>query len=319
MTKVVLVFLLSILMCSPMAHAAQEVWQDLNAQVAQLVQDQKIREAHKTSEMAVAVAKDLFGDKDPRLAIALRQMADLAVQVDKRADATRSLNEAIVIWQKELGNNHPFLIAIYKRLSSIYIEGGAYEDALRALNQARDAQEKWFGNEPHSALATTYKEMAQVHERQAQWDKALPLYNEALEIEQNIFGAGTQRVANTLRERANILLGLGSFEDARKDQTHVIEINKQLKNQTREELAMDLTLLAETYAKLNNSYEAIRLWTMAVDILDNPTAEPTFKLKALILFRLREHYLSIGDEAQAQATNERALELEKEAQTKLNP
>ena len=121
------------------------LWNILNSQVLELNKEGKYDAAIKVAEDGVRVAKRTFGEKDPRYAGAITNLAALYKTHGNFEEAEKFYLEAKSIFEAKMGKNNPTMASVLNNLADLYSTQGIfekaepfYDEAVRLLENAND-------------------------------------------------------------------------------------------------------------------------------------------------------------------------------------
>lgn len=139
-----------------------------------------------------------LGTFDPLYADSLYNLANAAAEIGRRNDSQKYHFEALKI-RKKLGNTEDTINSLYS-LAFLYESASEYE---KAVSYAETAMRRSTGDDLAYAGACNY--LAGLYEKCKNFDAALPLYDEVLEIASDKAGREHSAYLNITLRRANLL------------------------------------------------------------------------------------------------------------------
>ena len=92
--------------------------------------------------------------------------------------------------------------------------------------------------ENHPDYATTLNNLAELYRNMGQYEKAEPLYSQALEIRKRVLGEGHPDYALSLNNLAELYKDMGQYEKAEPLYLQALEIRKRVLGETHPDYAM---------------------------------------------------------------------------------
>lgn len=189
------------------------------------------------------------------------------------------------------------------RQGLLYQRQGTFDAALTAYEAAL-AQFKTADEDRVAVL----NNLAHLHEQQAQYAKAEPLREEALQIRQTLYGEQHEYVAYSLNELARLYNRQEQYRKAEPLLKHSLAIKEQLHGPDHTSLASSLNNLAMTYTELGEYAKAETLYQRALNIREQELGADHIDL-ATPLNNLARLYSTMGDFARAAPLFQQALAL----------
>ena len=114
----------------------------LIAQYIDLYDHGRLAEAESTASEAIQLARQELGKTDARIAILLRDLAEISKASGKLADALRLNAEALALTETGLGKDHPDVAALLLERADIYRSLGRFADAASAYERATNIDQR---------------------------------------------------------------------------------------------------------------------------------------------------------------------------------
>ena len=140
------------------------------------------------------------------------------------------------------------------------------------------------------------------------YEKALPLYQRALEISEKVLGPQHPDVATTLNNLAGLYESMGDYEKALPLYQRALEIREKVLGPQHPYVATTLNNLALLYQSIGDYEKALPLYQRALDIREKVLG-PQHPDVATTLNNLAGLYESMGDYEKALPLYQRALEI----------
>jgi CHAT domain-containing protein len=132
-------------------------------------------------QQARGIYKEVLGEKHPRYAISLHNLAGLYSTLGDSSKAEPLYRQAQVIYKEALGEKHPYYAQILIALAALYGSMGDYSKAEPLAQQARGIYKEVLG-EKHPEYANSLAALAALYSSIGDSSKAEPLYQQALAI-----------------------------------------------------------------------------------------------------------------------------------------
>ncbi len=192
---------------------------------------------------------------------------------ESTADPFELEQQIKVLWVDDLSS--PLLPSLYQSLGIAYqkrTEQGKAIDyvqeqqlGIEALEKAIELQEP-LGKKIE--LATSLNNLALLYESMGQYDRALPLYEDALEIRKSELGDRHPDTAASLNNLALLYYSMGQYDRALPLYEDALEICKSELGDRHPSTATSLNNLAGLYSSMGQYDRALPLFEDAVDILE---------------------------------------------------
>ncbi|MBD2202284.1 tetratricopeptide repeat protein [Calothrix sp. FACHB-1219] len=173
---------------------------------------------------------------------------------------------------------------------------GDYEKALEFLDKSLKLQEDDKDNK-----AFTLWLQADIYTSQGNYQVALNLYNQALEIQRSIPNPTSE--ARTLVNIASVYRYLGDYKLSIETYNQALDIYKRIKNKVEE--IRTLSSIANVYEWQENYNDALKLYQQALSLLN----KDNYQSEIQILWGMTGTYQSLNDYPKALESATRALKL----------
>jgi tetratricopeptide (TPR) repeat protein len=302
--KMVGMLLLALFCVTPLA-AQEERWNELNAQVVQLYQQNKFVEAVAPAQESLRIAEATFGAHHPNVAKSLNNLAELYRGQGHFADAEPLSKRALAIREEALGPDHPDVAYSLYCLALLYSDQGRYADAEPLSKRALAIREKALGPD-HPDVAASLNNLAFLYTDQGRYADAEPLSRRALGIYEKVLGPDHPDVATALNNLAFLYTNQGRYADAEPLYKRALAIREKALDPDQRDVATSLNNLALLYSDQGRYADAEPLYKRALAIREKALG-PDDSHVATSLNNLAELYREHGRYADAEPLYKRAL------------
>ncbi len=194
---------------------------------------------------------------------------NLGVMFDLKGDYVHALEYyryALDIRKEILGEEHSLVAQTYHNIGVVYQEKGDFREALdnyvKALYLYRQSQE----NPNTYEIASTLENIGSLYMLQNNYQEALAYHEEALEMNEKLFGYNNPEIADDLLNLSRTLIALGKLDQARV----YLEKTKRINVQTRPnhpDRALVYTSLGEWYHMQGAEDSSFKAYEKAISIL----------------------------------------------------
>jgi tetratricopeptide (TPR) repeat protein len=288
-----------------------------NAQVAQLYQQGKFADAVPLVRTALAVRKEVLGERHPDYAGSLNYLAVLYHHMGEYEKARPLYEQAVKLIKEVLGERHPHYANSLSGLALLYQDMGDNEKARPLLEQALKLCKEVLG-ERHPHYAASLNNLALLYWNMGDNEKARPLFEQALKLYKEVLGERHPEYAQSLNNLATLYKAMGDYEKARPLFEQALKLRKEVLGERHPHYAQSLNNLATLYNDMGD-YEKAR-----------PLLEQALKLRKEVLGERHPHsatslndlgllYKDMGDYEKARPLLEQALKLRKEVLGERHP
>ena len=209
-------------------------------------------------EEALTIARRLYGETHPEVALILGQLAE----IEKAHDFDRAaslLEDAIAIQRRVFHEPHPDLAKMLNRLAVLKKAQGDYVEAEALFNEAMTIQNQVYA-EPSIVVASTLNNLAGLKKGQGDLDRAEALYTQSLEIHRRVVGERHPETATIMSNLANLMLTTGRLEQAQQLYTDSLDILLESYGENHIEVANGYVNLGQVAVKQEE-------WDVAEELL----------------------------------------------------
>jgi CHAT domain-containing protein/Tfp pilus assembly protein PilF len=305
---------------TPAAHApaapAAEDPAALEAEAAALIDAARHEAALARADRAVALRRAASasrpaggGGDEPDAAIALSmalvRRAEALLGLGRHDDAVQGLAEALELQQARLGERHALLVGTLRARGWALLSGERLAEAGAMFDRAQLVAAEAFAG-PHPALAALFNDHAVWFERQAAYERALPLAEAALSMREALLGPSAGPVGQSLNNLALLHESLGQDTRARELLERSLAVNAAAYGPRHPEIAAVAHNLGGVLADSGRYLEALDRFEQAVAI-DAEVGGPEHPSVAMGLGGVGAMQRALGRLRDALATQRRAL------------
>lgn len=172
----------------------------------------RVEEAEAGFELAVARAREAYGDDDLETAEAMHDLAALYVQTGRRDEAEPLAAQAVRVSQRELGAQHIDTAQMAGTLATIYLFQERRAEAEPLFLDVIAAFTREVG-ESHPATLNMTVTLGALYTREEAWDKGIALLERPAQLHKETLGDHTQTALCELW-LGMCLTGAGRYEEA---------------------------------------------------------------------------------------------------------
>jgi CHAT domain-containing protein/tetratricopeptide (TPR) repeat protein len=289
----------------------------LDAEVVELYRQGRYREATQKAQGALAIHKQVQGERHRDTAASLNNLAMLLQAQGDYAGARPLYEQALAINKEVQGERHRDTVTSLNNLAGLLEAQGDYAGARPLFEQALAIRKEVLG-ERHPDTARSLNNLAALLSAQGDYAGARPLYEQALAIRKQILGEQHPDTAASLNNLAALLYSEGDYAGARPLFEQALAIHKQVPGERHPLTARSLNNLAMLLKAQGDYVGARALYKQALDILKQALGE-RHPLTANSLNNLAELLSAQGDFAGARPLYEQALAIHKEVLGERHP
>jgi CHAT domain-containing protein len=260
---------------------------------------------------ALAIGEKALPPEHPSLANYFENLGNLYYYFKKEEfDKVEKFQQrALDIRKKSLGPEHPLVLFSLNNLAALYQLRGDYIKAEPLFRQVLTIAEKFLGPEhpdvakPLTNLAFLYYQLAyyQVASPEGQslyYEKAEPLYQRALAINEKALGPEHPEVASSLFNLASLYTERGDYAKAEKLFQRALAIREKVLGPEHSDVAFALKGLAVLRVRKGDYLSAEPLYQRALAVMEKALPADSQPICDL-LYKLGVLYAAKGDIAQA--------------------
>ena len=286
----------------------------LNGEVIALYREGKSGEALKSARRALAIRKEVLGERHPNYATSLNNLASLLEAQGDYAGARPLYEQALAIRKEVLGERHPDYAVSLNNLAGLLNAQGDYAGARPLYEQAL-AISKEVQGERHPHYAYSLNNLATLLSATGDYAGARPLYEQALAINKEVLGERHPDYAQSLNNLAVLLDAQGDYAGARPLYEQALAIHKEVLGERHPDYANSLNNLAVLLKSTGDYAGARPLYEQALAIRKevlgerHPDYATSLSNLALVLWAQRDYPGAARLLEQALEISERNLDL----------
>jgi tetratricopeptide (TPR) repeat protein len=298
----------------------------LHGEAAALHRGGRFREAVRADRQALAIYKEVLGEKHPLYAASLNNLAELYREMVDHARAEPLYRQALAIWKEALGEKHPLYATSLNNLALLYQAMGDYARAEPLCRQSLAIRKEALG-EKHNQYATSLNNLALLYFTMGDHAKAEPLFRQALAIRKEALGEKRTDYdyyviladyGTSLNNLAELYRRMGDYAKAEPLYRQLLVVDKHTLGETHPHYATDLNNLAMLYEGMGDYAKAEPILRQALAIIKEALGEK-HPLYAASLNNLAELYRKMENYARAEPLYRQALAILKEARREKHP
>jgi CHAT domain-containing protein len=233
----------------------------LNNQAVSLYRKGQPSKAIPPARQALAIRKEVLGEKHPDYANSLINLGTLLQEMGDHKAALPRFRQALAIYEKALGQRHPSCANALNCLGTLYYTAGDHKAALPLLRRALVVYKKTVG-EGHSGYALALNNLAALYNAMGDNKAALALFKQALAKE----GEKNAHHASMLGNLASVYKLMGEHRAALPLFKQALAIRKEVQGEKHPDYARGLNSLAELYVEMGEHKAALPLYQQALKI-----------------------------------------------------
>jgi CHAT domain-containing protein/tetratricopeptide (TPR) repeat protein len=219
-------------------------------------------EAEKAHRQALAIFKEVLGERHPDTANSYNSVASCLQAQGKAAQALPLYGKALAICKEALGERHPYTAASYNNLAGCLHDQGKAAQALPLHEKALAIRKEVLG-ERHLDTAAGYNGVARCLHAQGRAAQALPLFEKALAIRKEALGERHPTTATCYSNVASCLQAQGKAAQALPLHEKALAISKEARGEQHLHTATSYNNVASCLWQLGRRREAVLLWQAA--------------------------------------------------------
>jgi tetratricopeptide (TPR) repeat protein/CHAT domain-containing protein len=231
----------------------------LNRQVVSFLKAEKFADALPLAQRAIQSTKARYGEKDPRYATALNNLAYLHQAQGRHAEAEPLYKRSLAIRETALGREHRDVGTALNNLAFLYQAQGRYAEAEPLYKRSLAIRETALGRE-HPDVAQTLANLVLLYKAQARLAEAEPLAKRSLAVYEQALGPQHLDVARSLDTLASLYRAQGRYAEAEPPYKRSLAILEKALGTAHPEVASALNNLALLYQDQGRYAEAEPLY-----------------------------------------------------------
>ena len=218
-------------------------------------------------EKALAIRKEVLGERNPYYATSLNNLAALLSETGDYAGARALYEQALAIRKAALGKRHPDYATSLNDLAELLYLHGDYAGARPLYEQALAIQKEVLG-ERHPYYVRSLNNLAVLLAAIGDYAGARSLYEQALAIYKEVQGERHPNYASSLNNLALLLSETGDYAGARALYEQALAIRKAVQGERHRDYAISLNNLAALLCAQQDYPGAAPLFEQALAIFE---------------------------------------------------
>jgi tetratricopeptide (TPR) repeat protein/CHAT domain-containing protein len=277
----------------------------LNRQVVAFLKAEKFADAAPLAQRAIQSTKARHGEKDPRYATALNNLAYLYQAQGRHEEAEPLYRRSLAIREMALGRDHRDVGTALNNLAFLYQAQGRHAEAEPLYKRSLAIRETALGRE-HVDVAQSLANLALLYKAQARLKEAEPLSKRSLAIYEKALGPQHLDVARSLDTLASLYRAQGRYAEAEPPYKRSLAILENALGTAHPEVASSLNNLALLYQDQGRYAEAEPLYNRILAISEKALG-PEHPRMARSLNNLATLYRAQGRLTEAEPLYKRSL------------
>ena len=228
---------------------------------------------HQRNENAVAdslyresldIRRAVYGQNHSAVANVLSNLGSVLVTKGEFSAAEAPYREALAIEQRVYGENHPQTASTIHNLAQLAQQQGKYAQAETLYTRALAIKRKTLGDR-HPSVTINLNNLGELIGRDDnRLDQAETMLREALTLDQQIFTAPHNYIAEDLRKLGALNRRRGKFDEALAQYRQALVMHKAVLGEEHTRVALDLNGIAVILEQLGDYPESMRHTQMAL-------------------------------------------------------
>jgi tetratricopeptide (TPR) repeat protein len=247
-------------------------------------QQGKYRDAERIFLDTLEMRTLLEGEEHPLVGVTLELLGHVYDVQGRYEEAEYAFQRALHIGEHALGSDHPDVVKMRNALAMFYMKRGLHEKARALLREVLEAYEqgKAVGaSELDSAEALRVKGL--LHLREKEYERALPLLQQALSIRLKVLGQEHPDVAESRYELGVLYLEQGQFEKAEPSLWKALRVRRKVFVPLHINLAQVLTTYGRMCDAQGRQAEAEWHFQQALEIVEHIVKNEEASLEMIIM------------------------------------
>jgi serine/threonine protein kinase len=227
----------------------------------------KFDEADSLLQSSLANRKALYGADSAKVAESLIALASLRLDQAQLDESEKLARQGLEMSKRHLPPDHPVVARATMTLGRTLDNRGKYDEAIPLLEEAVRLQSGPTG--VAADLSNTLGELANTHYYLGHYDTSKSLNEQALAMDQRLFGDRNPNVAQDLTNLADIQYQWGHYAEAERLQRLALGIMQSWYGPEHPETADDMTILGKYLIAEDRPKEASDILRQSLSILEN--------------------------------------------------
>ena len=288
-------------------YAQNDTFKKSHAEYEKAIEDGNLLKALSSIDICIYELEQL-GIKDTLYSNTLFEKAELLYYQKSYEDALKLGERAFEIEKSILGEDHLYIANSNDFFSKVYQALNGNEAlALIFAQQALNIRIKLLGFE-HQDVIISLNNLALIHYKLGQYEKAIPLYEQILINSKKLLGEFHPDYGNILTNLAALYLDIGQFDKALPFYEQALSINRIAFGESHPNFATSLMHIAMLYSRKGQFAKALSLYKEALIIYRKALGETHLDV-AKCLNNIASIYLKLGQYERSEAILEKVLSI----------
>jgi CHAT domain-containing protein/tetratricopeptide (TPR) repeat protein len=289
----------------------------LDAEAMALYAQGKAKEAVPLFERAMRLRQGVQGERHPRHADSLNNLALVCRQMGEHETALQLFEKALAVRKEVQGEGHPDYATNLANVAAVYRDLGRYRSALPLLEGALRSMKEARG-ERHPSYANLLNNLGMLHKEMGRHARALPLLRQAMRVRREALGEEHPHYGHSLNNLASLYQAMGDRARALALFRRALRVRRKALGETHPDVAESLNNLALLYRDMAEHSRALPLYRQALELLASGPGRrhPGYATSLNNLAMLHEE---MGDLNQALLLCRQAMRLREEGPGKGSP
>ena len=178
-------------------------------------------------DRALRIRKASYGDTHPEVGRSVHDLGSYYLQLGHYDDAISHFEKALNITESVFGKYHIEYVERSLNLANALNGKGEYRPALELVEELSGIIDKAISSKDHYLKARWLQQVAELHRRLGQFERALEFIGKAVEMKAAIYGKVHPSVAESLEIQGKIYDHLGEFEKEEQVWNRVLDIQSK--------------------------------------------------------------------------------------------
>jgi CHAT domain-containing protein/Tfp pilus assembly protein PilF len=289
----------------------------LDDEVHKLYGQGKAKAAVPLAKQALAINKEVLGEKHPVTALSLNNLGLLLRSIGDYAGARPYYEQALAIRKEVLGEKHPATATSLNNLGFLLNAMGDYPAARPYYEQALAINQEVLG-EKHPDTANSLNSLGFLLQARGDYAGAKPYFKQALAIYKEVLGDQHPDTARSLNNLGSLFSDMGDYAAAKPYYEQALAINKDVLGEKHRDTATSLNNLGGLLNRMGDYAAARPYYEQALAIKKEMLGEK-HPATATSLNNLGFLLKAMGDYPAARSYYEQALAIRREVLGERNP
>jgi len=241
---------------------------------------------------ALGIRRELFGSDHLDVAATVCNAGQAYHQRGELNTALRLYEEFVRIVMPRLGKNHRDIFLMYKCMAQAHQECGDHERALSCYSEALSVGRSALGTTNHVEIASILNKMGNLYYRRDDYDHAIEMYREGLEIERVVLDDTHPNITVTLSNIGQIHKQRGEYADALKIYGEALTIQTETLGASNPSVAVTLSNIGLIHYQRGRFSESLNFYQETLRIRREAFGEDNLEVASvlnsigLVLFKL---------------------------------